>query len=352
MTPVPLHLPLRLPDAAELASLIFEHAERKPLTDELRNRLAARAAVLRLETVSPCFGSLARDPVHPSTYYLAADNAEGAPYLLHLALASAPTSSIFHKPLLIGRTRHPNGSEFVINAIPFGPADRDSIERFAARVDPSVLPRAQGARASVTVRGDYFRAFEFFRSLQKRRNRNLAAVAGDYHACLWAAIRAGFRQEYSLAAEFPADRAGEAPRQTLAYTRFAIDVSSLPAGDDALKAAAHAHEQIRQARALLKSSSAFEFEVVMGPVSAAEFAAALESLKQCGHPPQFARTASAADPAALAEAARAHKVTLSFDYAGESAAVVEARARAAAGRLNYYAATAAEAEILTEWILA
>jgi len=81
------------------------------LNDEVRNRLAARAAVLRLETVTPYFGSLVRDPVHPSSYYLAVDGGRGEPLLLHLAPATAPTSSIFYKPLLIGRMRRPNGPE-------------------------------------------------------------------------------------------------------------------------------------------------------------------------------------------------------------------------------------------------
>jgi hypothetical protein len=130
VTPVPLDLPLRPSEAAELAILIFDQAERGPLNDEVRNRLAARAAVLRLETVTPYFGSLARDPVHPSSYYLAVDAGRGEPLLLHLAPATAPTSSIFYKPLLIGRMRRPNGPEIVINSLPFvppapaGPASR------------------------------------------------------------------------------------------------------------------------------------------------------------------------------------------------------------------------------------
>jgi len=60
-------------DARELANLIFDHAEGKPLNDETRNRLASRASVLKLETITPYFGSLERDPVHPSAYYLAVD---------------------------------------------------------------------------------------------------------------------------------------------------------------------------------------------------------------------------------------------------------------------------------------
>src|SRR5450755_4495761 len=99
-----MQLPLRPSDAADLANLIFDHAEGKPLTEETRNRLASRAGVLKLATIQPYFGSLERDPVHPSAYYLAVDGTamDGtvAGQLLYLALANAPTSSIYHKPLL------------------------------------------------------------------------------------------------------------------------------------------------------------------------------------------------------------------------------------------------------------
>src|SRR5260370_614343 len=123
MTPIPLDLPLRPNEAAELAGLIFEQAERKPLTDDVRSRIGARAMALKLESIRPWIGSLARDPVHPSAYYLAVD-ANAAPYLLYMALETAPTSSLFHRSLLIARTRRMNGPEMVINATPFAPADR------------------------------------------------------------------------------------------------------------------------------------------------------------------------------------------------------------------------------------
>src|SRR5204863_8117041 len=104
MTPVPLDLPLRPSEAAELARLVFEVAGRRPLTDETRNRVAARAARLTLSTIRPWFGSLARDPVHTSSYYMAVDAGDtAAPLLLHMAPASAPTTAVFPKPLLIGR---------------------------------------------------------------------------------------------------------------------------------------------------------------------------------------------------------------------------------------------------------
>jgi hypothetical protein len=49
--------------------------------------------------------------------------------------------------------------------------------------------------------------------------------------------------------------------------------------------------------------------------------------------------------------ARQQKVTLSFRYAGESAAVIESLFRANCGRLNYYVADPAEAEIVAEGLL-
>jgi len=135
-----------------VANLIFDQAERKPLSEELRSRLAGRAAVLRLAGLTPYFGSLERDPVHPSTYYLAVDGAEGQPLLLHMVLATAPTSSLFSKPWLVGRMPRHNGREMVINCLPFGPADRESIEKFAA-IEPRFLPRPQGPRAAIVVGG-------------------------------------------------------------------------------------------------------------------------------------------------------------------------------------------------------
>src|SRR5262245_52832831 len=103
VTHIPMDLPVKASETGALAELIFSHAEGRPITDDLRNRLNARAVPLPLETVKPYFGSLARDPGHPSTYYLAADGRDSQSLLLHIALASAPTSPIFSNPLLIGR---------------------------------------------------------------------------------------------------------------------------------------------------------------------------------------------------------------------------------------------------------
>jgi hypothetical protein len=315
VTPVPLDLPLRPSEAAELAILIFEQAERKPLNDEVRNRLAARAAVLRLETIAPYFGSLVRDPVHPSSYYLAVDAGRGEPLLLHLAPATAPTSSIFYKPLLIGRMRRPNGPEIVVNAVPFGPLDHENLEKFVAQIGAAFLPRPQGLRPAITVSSDLAAAFGAFRAILKRSGRNLAATAANpagssrdfYYAGLCAAIRAGWREGYSagvhvvVTSDNP-EAARETIRNAAGFTRFSTDTSSLfrEAGDGheledrawildefagrfeigdavyeftppealrlaskfgaALKANEQLHESIRQARSGLKTGRAFDFE--------------------------------------------------------------------------------------------
>jgi hypothetical protein len=206
VTPIPLDLPLRPSEAAELAILIFEQAERKPLNDEVRNRLAARAAVLRLETVAPYFGSLVRDPVHPSSYYLAVDAGRGEPLLLHLAPATAPTSSIFYKPLLIGRMRRPNGPEIVVNALPFGPSDHENLEKFVAQIGAAFLPRPQGHcvppsrfRAPCPPRSTPFApsSSAAARTSPPRPPIPAASSRDFYYAGLCAAIRAGWREGYS-----------------------------------------------------------------------------------------------------------------------------------------------------------
>jgi len=345
VTPVPLDLPLRPSEAAELATLVFEQAERKSLNDEVRNRLAARAAVLRLETVTPYFGSLERDPVHPSSYYLAVDAGRGEPLLLHLAPATAPTSSIFCKPLLIGRMRRPNGPEIVVNAVPFGPSDHDNLERFVSGIGAAFLPRPQGSRPAIAVSSDLAAAFDAFRAILKRSGKNLAATADPaapglefYYAALCAAIRAGWREGYSAGIQLVVgdnvEAAREAIRNAAGFTRFSTDTSSLfreaedgaaledrawvldqfarpfEIGDavyeftaaDALRLASkfgaalktneQLHEWIRQARSPVKTGRSFDFEPSLEGAATAttpqELVFWLHWLKARGHGAQLA----------------------------------------------------------------
>jgi hypothetical protein len=398
VTPVPLDLPLRPSEAAELAILIFEQAERKPLNDEVRNRLAARAAVLRLETVAPYFGSLVRDPVHPSSYYLAVDAGRGEPLLLHLAPATAPTSSVFYKPLLIGRMRRPNGPEIVINSVPFGPSDHENLEKFVAQIGAAFLPRPQGLRPAIAVSGALPAAFDAFRAILKRSGKNLAATAANpaassrdfYYAGLCAAIRAGWREGYSAGIRLVVtsddlEAARETIRDAAGFTRFSTDTSSLfrETGDDAaledrawildefvrrfeigdavyeftredalrlavkfgqaLKTNEQLHESIRQARSALKTGRSFDFEPSLEGAATVttpqELIFWLHWLKARGHGAQLAAPNLGSEPQRLKELAaiaRHYQCTLSIcSGAGHSAEALEAIARATVGRVNY-----------------
>jgi len=381
LTPVPLELPLRPSEASQLGNLILDQAERKPLTGEVRNRIAARGAVLRLETITPYFGSLERDPVHPSAYYLAVDGAQGEPLLLYLALATAPTSSIFYKPLLIGRTRRANGPEMVINAVPFGPSDRENLAKFAAQVNTAFLPRPQGSRTAIAVgslqpQAGLPAAFAAFRAILKRTGKNLAATcvppgavaaADVYYAGLWAAIRAGWREGYSACARidaaaeplppfssFSIDAARDQPftpeEVDLAGTMYEFSPDEIMRltrrFGGGLKATGQLHETIRQSRSALKASRTFDLELALDGTdhftTPKELLFCLHWLRARGHAAQLVapNLGSADEPAGnfeeLAAVARHYQCTLSIrGRAGYGPDVLERIARATAGRVHY-----------------
>ncbi len=305
MTPVPLDLPIRPAEAAELARIVFELAGRKPLDDELRGRIAARSSRLSLVSLRPLFRSLARDPIHNSTFYLAVDGQNGAPLLLHFAPDAAPTSAVFPKPLLIGRM-----AQTVINAVPFGPADRAALEAFALRVDPAVQPRPQGARSALVLDPGPA-AFEAFSGILKRSGKNLAATASSYHLALWSAIRAGWRDGWTAGIDLDLETARDTVRDCPAYTRFTVATCDLDA-------AAQLHAFIRQTRSAAKITRPFDFELSLenapSPSTPSDLTAALESLKAAGHAAQLIapRLDAASDLEALGAAARAQQCVLSL----------------------------------------
>src|SRR5262245_14838908 len=277
VTPIPMDLPVKASEAASLAELVLALAEGKSLTDDLRSRLAGRAAPRELATIKPYFGSLASDPVHPSTYYLAVDGRDAQPLLLHIAPASAPTSGVFPNALLIGRMRAA-GREIVVNSIPFSSHDWENVSLYAYQIDRAFLPRPQGARPAIAVGNRHPEislpaAFEAFRTILKNTGVNMASTsqlsatremttdeaiaardgenpvaAGHtrvsirhlYHAGLWAAIRAGWREGYNAEADHfivsgntpdeiarSVDSAKEAIRHAAGYTKFTTDTSRL-----------------------------------------------------------------------------------------------------------------------------
>jgi hypothetical protein len=249
-----------------------------------------------------------------------------------MALSTAPTSSIFHQPLLIGRMRRDNGPEFVINASPFGPGDCGNIELFSTKIETAFQPRPQGVRAEVVLPAECPGVFDVFRGIQKCTGKNMAAVSGDYHAGLWSAIRAGWRQGYAGVCD---DAVVPLP-----YSRFVVDGSSL-------HAAAQLHEQIRQARAALKLPAGFEFEVTLPACGAADLDAALDWLRNSGHAAQIAAPERIlGELSDAADVARAHQVTLSFPYRGEDATAIQEAARATLGRISFRVRTTEEAEFV------
>lgn len=383
MTPVPLDLPLRPSEAAELAGLIFESAEKKPLTDDLRSRIAARAAALRLETLVPYFGSLERDPVHHSTYYLAVDVLGGHPQLLHMAPASAPTSSIFQKPLLVGRMRRSPGPEIVINTIAFSPADSLAIEKFCTRINTAFLPRPNGSRATVVAPASGG-VFDAFRAVFKRTGRNVAAIgaapghnpADAYYAGMWGAIRAGWRDGFAAVARIrdPQSAHEVARFSTFVFEPVPGDPNPGAVGEDwiaaqfsrslgpaempctltsaealelasrfgeALLAAERAFTLFRQARSALKLNRPFDLELALDRSRAAttprELTFCLHWLKARGHAVQLVAPclAGADEDCGRALVAVARHYQCAIDVAGEFAGALPLMARAAAGRLTF-----------------
>ncbi len=273
----PLTLPFKASEAAALAELVLEHADGRQLSDEVRNRLGGRIQALQLGTFAAHAASLEQDPIHPSTYYIAVDAASGQ-WLLRLAQASSPSSGLFPKSILIGRMRPGGGREIVVNAIPFSSHDHDSIRTFAEKVQPAFLPRPQGAQPAIAAGNRHPEIslpamFQAFRSIFKSRGMNLASTvqlsatremtlasaiaardgenptaAGHtrvsidhlYHAGLWAAIRAGWREGYNAEAdhfiltgdspeqmESSVAMAKEAIEAAAGYTKFTTDTSRM-----------------------------------------------------------------------------------------------------------------------------
>jgi len=345
---VPIELPLKPSEAAALADLIFQHAEGHPLTDDVRNRIGGRLSSLELTSMVPYIGSLQKDPVHSSAYYIAVD-ADCRPgsdsLLLRMALASSPASAHFPDSILIGRMRPGGGREIVVNAIPFAVTDRENIRTFAGRIDRSFYPRPQGAQSSVSLiirhpLQEIPAAFDAFRTISRKYGVNLASLTATanssgeeiYCAALWAAIRAGWREGYNLGLTLPenVEAATLAVSGAPGYTRY-----SIPAPADQL------FDYIHTVKSPQSSSKYFDFEFSLAaspePTTAGQLNGHLESLKAGGRPVQLVapKLTGLDDVAALAEVSRQFNATLSF-YLGESESerALQQIGRSTGGRFN------------------
>jgi len=276
-----MELPVRASEAAALADLIFQQAGDKPLTEDIRNRIAGRISSLGLESMTVYPGSLERDPVLPGSFFIAVDGLTGKqpqPLLLHISSASSPSSGLFPKALLIGRMRPGGGREVVVSAVPFSSRDYERIRTFAREVDRSFLPRPQGVHPAIAAGNRHPEislpaVFEAYRRILKSTGVNMASTgqlsatreattdeaieardgenptaAGHtrvsirhlYHAALWAAIRAGWRAGYNAEADHiiitgdtpdqiarSIEAAKEAIHHAAGYTKFTTDTSRL-----------------------------------------------------------------------------------------------------------------------------
>jgi hypothetical protein len=212
VTPSLFDLPLRLGDTVVLAEIFLDvlRADSKRVIDDQRGRIASRAASLEFQCLRPWFGSIERDPVHPAAYYICVDGVDDQPLLLRVAPSTTPSSGLFPKAILIGRT-HLGPREMVMNAVPFGPEDFSRIQVFSEKVNPAFLPKPAGIRPITHVWSDrpaetFPASFDMFRKLLKNTGQNQAAFAMAesqdaerfYFATVWAAIRAGWREGYAL----------------------------------------------------------------------------------------------------------------------------------------------------------
>ncbi|HTB16173.1 MAG TPA: hypothetical protein VK752_31615 [Bryobacteraceae bacterium] len=305
MSMIPLVLPLKANEAAALADLVYQQLEGNPLTQDLRNRFAARLPQLALETFTPYPGSLARDPIHHSTYYIAIDTQSG-PMLLRIALASSPASGLFPSAMLIGRMRPGGGREIVINAVPFNFTDRENVRTFANQVDPTFLPRSQGPQSAIVTGGpDFAESFRAFRAILKSTGLNLAALAGDYDIALWSAIRAGWREGWNAQTSDPS---------ASDYTKYSVE--------GPIEQLEEIYDRIRA----VKSGHVFDFEIS----TPGDISTALEWMKSRGKPVQFIRVPSASNLREQAAIARQFNAILSFTEGD-----LEQIGIATAGRFHY-----------------
>jgi hypothetical protein len=331
VTPVPFDLPVRTGEAGALARILYEHG-RRPLTDDLRNRLAVRAEALKLETIRPYFGSLERDPIHPEAFFLAVDGIEAQPLLMRFAPSSTPSSGLFPKAILIGRLRV-GPQETVINAVPFGPADSERIRTFAWRVTPPLLPKVQGSKATLTIPVQPG-VFENFRAIAKPLGLNVAALSGSLDAILWEAARSGWREGYS---------AETADASVAGYSRYILPFTA----DLNSKL-----EAIARSRVSLKLGRVFDFELQLEDgVSPGDAERVLDECKAAGKPAQYVGFTGGRVPSrdtADDWLALARRQNFAFSFSGlddEPAALGET-ARRLGGRFNYRAGAGANPQAL------
>ena len=271
---------IRADEAAKVASEISQATAGHALDADARLRLAKRLESLGLAGLRPFPGSLESDPDHRSVHYLAADVLTGknpAPVLIEFAPASAPNGRPFANPVFEAQVRD-RGEDVIVRVFPFAASDHNNIRVFAERAGRSFLPRPQRALPAIAAGNRHPEislpaVFEAYREILARMGVNLASTVqlsatremtteealsardGEdptavghtrvsirhlYHAGLWAAIRAGWREGYTAEADHfivsgnseaeirrSVEAVKTAIRHAAGYTKFTTDTSHL-----------------------------------------------------------------------------------------------------------------------------
>lgn len=320
---------MRSSEAAAIADVLFQSVDDlakngRKFTDDARHRLASRLKNIETPSIRTYPLSLEQDPIHPSSFYLAVDGLNHGtvtPVLLRLGLASSPASGLFPKSILIGRMRPAGGREVVVNAIAFGPADEESIRTFTEKVAKSFQPRPQGAQPAFIVPTAMApEAFEAFRQISRDTGQNRAAFAADFTSSLtasttasaeigvlWAAVRAGWRDGYSLTVSgIPALPASHEPLERLSgFTRFSVVANDL-------EAAAAVYDHLRRFK--LRGFD-FELDFREGSLTADRLVNCLVTWRTAGRPVQSIVPPASSDWEGLTAIARQHNALLTLEGA-------------------------------------
>ena len=274
------HLSLAMNEASSLTELVIQLTSAKPLL-EARTELARGLGALRFDNLRVHYPSLERDPAEGSTCYLAVDvldSGKTSPALFQWSPAATETTlGRFQNPLVRHRI-HTAGGEVELTVFPFASTDRDNVSAFAERVARVFLPRPQRALPAIAAGNRHPEislpaVFAAYREILEKLNVNMASTVqlsatremttddaiaardGDnpiavghtrvsirhlYHAGLWAAIRAGWREGYSAEADHfivsgntpkeishSVGMVKEAIRNAAGYTKFTTDTSRM-----------------------------------------------------------------------------------------------------------------------------
>jgi hypothetical protein len=168
MSPSPLLQPIKPSEAVAIADLIFRLVQGRGWSNDLRARFASSLPGLGLERLRPFALSLAPDPEHANTFYIACQSqgVEGASnWLLHLSLASAPASTLFVKPTLVARMRPAGEREVIVNAIPL----REALPVLIQTLTPHLLARTTGFSSIWSIPAGP-QEEDFLRGFPKRSN--------------------------------------------------------------------------------------------------------------------------------------------------------------------------------------